>query len=101
MKTRFWFSGAIVCGVRTKTVMAVTAAGAGASHIWLVSQTRRKAYEQDRDVAAHHLTKAAADDETKPSAPISAGRRGRCLGKLLEQLAHLLRRHPDAGVAHC
>src|ERR1700730_6007671 len=36
----------------------------------------------------------------EPGASVFAGRRGRRLGKLLEQLAHLLRRHPDAGVRH-
>ena len=54
----------------------------------------------NRDVATHHLAKTFADREPKSCATISA-RRGRgSLGKLLEQLAHLLRRHPDAGVRH-
>jgi hypothetical protein len=52
----------------------------------------------DRDVPAHHLTEAPADGEAKARAPVFA-RRGRgSLGKFLEQLAHLLRRHADAGV---
>ena len=51
-----------------------------------------------RDVAAHHLAEAPTDHEAKPRAAVLARRlRGR-LGKLLEQLAHLLRRHADAGV---
>src|SRR5208337_4648293 len=54
----------------------------------------------DRDVAAHHLTKAAADGEAKTSAAILARGGGGSLGKLLEQLAHLLRRHADASVCH-
>src|ERR1700730_12428828 len=54
----------------------------------------------DRDVAAHHLAEPAADHETKAGAAVFA-RRGRGgLGKLLEKLVHLLRRHPDAGVRH-
>jgi hypothetical protein len=40
----------------------------------------------DRDVAAHHLTKAAADGEAKTSAAILARGGGGSLGKLLEQL---------------
>jgi DNA end-binding protein Ku len=43
------------------------------------------------------LAKAPADSEAKPRAAVFArgGRGG--LGELLEQLAHLIRRHPDAG----
>jgi len=53
----------------------------------------------DRDVAAHHLTKATADGETEARAAVFV-RRGRgSLGELLEQLAYLLRRHADAGVS--
>src|ERR1700730_15950129 len=52
----------------------------------------------DRDVAAHHLTKAPADGEAKARATVFARRSGGSLGKLLEQLSHLIRRHADAGV---
>jgi hypothetical protein len=45
----------------------------------------------DGNITAHHLTKAAADHETKAGAPIFTGCSGRGLGKLLEQPAHLLR----------
>src|ERR1700730_4417812 len=55
----------------------------------------------DRDVAAHHLAEPPADDEPKTRAAVLARRgRGR-LGKLLEQLAHLLRRHADASIGYC
>jgi hypothetical protein len=54
----------------------------------------------DRDVAAHHLTEAFADRQTKARASVFARRGGGSLGKLLEQLAHLLRRHSDAGVGN-
>jgi hypothetical protein len=53
-----------------------------------------------RDVPAHHLAEPPADGEAKPCAAVFARRgRGR-LGKLLEQLAHLIGRHADAGVGH-
>ena len=52
----------------------------------------------DRDITAHHLTEPPANHEPKARAAVLARRgRGR-LGKLLEQLAHLLGRHADAGV---
>src|SRR6516164_10864640 len=52
----------------------------------------------DCDVAAHHLAEPAADGEAEAGATVlTRGGRG-CLGKLLEQLTHLLRRHADAGV---
>ena len=54
----------------------------------------------NRDVAAHHLTEAAADREAKASATVFARRSRGSLRKLLEQLAHLLRRHADAGVGN-
>src|SRR3984893_9280335 len=54
----------------------------------------------DRDVAAHHLAEAFTDRESKARATVFARRGGGSLGKLLEQLAHLLRRHADAGVGH-
>src|SRR6202048_3219055 len=54
----------------------------------------------DRDVPAHHLTEAPTDGEPKTRATVSA-RCGRgSLGKLLEQLAHLLWRHADSGIGH-
>jgi Protein of unknown function (DUF3768) len=49
----------------------------------------------DRDVAAHHLAEAFTDRESKARATVFARRGGGSLGKLLEQLAHLLRRHAD------
>jgi hypothetical protein len=52
----------------------------------------------DRDVATHHLTEAPADGEAKARAAVFARRGRRSLGKLLEQLAHLLGRHADACV---
>ena len=52
----------------------------------------------DRDVAPHHLTETPADRETKTCAAVFAGCGRGCLGKLLEQPAHLLRRHPDASI---
>ena len=52
----------------------------------------------DRDVAAHHLAEAFTDREAQAGATVFARRGGRSLGKLLEKLAHLLRRHADAGV---
>ena len=55
----------------------------------------------DCNVAAHHLTEAPADGEAKARATIFARRGGGSLGKLLEQLAHLLCRHADASVSHC
>src|SRR4029077_20693703 len=55
----------------------------------------------DHDVPAHHLTEPTADSEAKPCAAVFARRGGRSLGKLLEQPAHLLRRHADTGVGHC
>jgi acyl-CoA synthetase (AMP-forming)/AMP-acid ligase II len=55
----------------------------------------------DGDVAAHHLTEAAADSEAKTRSTVFARRHGGSLGKLLKQLAHLLCRHPDAGIGHC
>jgi hypothetical protein len=54
----------------------------------------------DGNVTAHHLTEAPADREAKARAAIFACRGGGSLGKLLEQLAHLLRRHADAGVGY-
>src|SRR5215475_5084224 len=51
-----------------------------------------------RDVAAHHLAELSADHEAETRAAVLARRlRGR-LGELLEQLAHLLLRHADAGI---
>src|ERR1700737_4417512 len=52
----------------------------------------------NRDVAAHHLTETSADGEPKPRAAVFAGRGRGSLGKLLEQLAHLLRCHANAGI---
>src|ERR1700730_19186863 len=54
----------------------------------------------DRDVAAHHLTKAPADREPEARTTVLARGGGGGLGKLLEQLAHLLLRHADAGVGN-
>ena len=54
----------------------------------------------DGDVAAHHLAKPPADYETKAGATVFTGCRGRGLGKLLEQLGHLLCRHANAGIRH-
>src|SRR5262249_61539880 len=53
-----------------------------------------------RDVAAHHAAESAAYGEAEPGAPILAGRCGGRLGKLLEQLSHLVRRHADPGIGH-
>jgi hypothetical protein len=54
----------------------------------------------DRDVAAHHLAEAFADRQAKARAAIFACRgRGRP-GEFLEQLAHLLGRHADAGIRY-
>ena len=39
-------------------------------------------------------------DQAEAGAAVLARRRGGGLGKLLEQLAHLLGRHADAGVGH-
>jgi hypothetical protein len=52
----------------------------------------------DRDVPAHHLTEAPADGEAKTGAAVFACCGGGSLGKFLEQLAHLLRRHANTGV---
>ena len=52
----------------------------------------------DRDVAAHHLAEAPADREAQARAAVLARRRGVGLGERLEEPAHLLRRHADAGV---
>jgi hypothetical protein len=49
----------------------------------------------DRDVTAHHLTKASANGEAK-----TRRRGGRSLGKFLEQLAHLFRRLNNATEGH-
>src|SRR6516165_4901561 len=71
------------------------------SHHWQTNCKRRSTprLARDCDVAAHHLTKPFADREPEAGAAIFAG--GRCirLGKLLEQFAHLLRRHADAGIS--
>src|SRR5207344_3070249 len=42
-----------------------------------------------------------SNSEAKARAAVLARRSGGSLGKLLEQLAHLLRGHADAGVGHC
>src|SRR6516225_9054284 len=55
----------------------------------------------DGDVAAHHLTEPPTDGEAEAGATIFARRGRRGLGKLLEQFAHLLRCHADAGISHC
>jgi hypothetical protein len=78
------------------------------SFLWNLHNTRQPDREGravtvhalDCDVAAHHLTEALADREPEPGAAVSARCGGGCLGELLEQLAHLLRRHADAGVGH-
>src|SRR5262249_8218613 len=54
----------------------------------------------DRDIAAHHLTKASADREAEPGAAVLARGGGGRLRKLLEKLAHLLCRHTDARVRY-
>src|SRR6516164_171731 len=52
------------------------------------------------DVSTHHLAEPLADGEAKAGAAVFA-RRGRgSLRKFLEQPAHLLRCHPDAGIAY-
>jgi len=51
-----------------------------------------------RDVAAHHLTEAFADREAEAGTAVFPRRRRISLGELLKQLAHLLRRHADAGI---
>jgi hypothetical protein len=53
----------------------------------------------DRDVAARHLTEPLADREPEAGAAVFARRRCIGLGKFLEQLAHLFRRHADAGIS--
>ena len=47
---------------------------------------------------AHHLAEAFTDREAQAGATVLARRGGRSLGKLLEQLAHLLRGHADASI---
>src|ERR1700720_2040278 len=54
----------------------------------------------DHDVAAHHLTEAFADREAEAGSAVFTGRRRRSLRKFLEQLPHLFRRHPDAGIGN-
>ena len=44
------------------------------------------------------MAEAPADGEPKAGATVFAGRRGVRLREFLEQLAHLLRRHANAGV---
>jgi hypothetical protein len=56
---------------------------------------------RDRDVASHHLTKPFADREPEASAAIFTSRRCVSLGEFLEQPAHLLLRHANAGVGDC
>jgi hypothetical protein len=52
----------------------------------------------DCDVAAHHLAEAATDDEAEAGAAVFAARGRIDLGEFLEQFAHLLGGHADAGV---
>src|ERR1700730_17316395 len=54
----------------------------------------------DRDIASHHLTEASAYGEAEAGAAIFARRGGIGLGKILEQLTHLFRRHADAGILY-
>ena len=52
------------------------------------------------DVSTHHLAEPPAYDEAKAGAAVFACRGGGRLREFLEQLVHLLRCHPDAGVAY-
>ena len=52
----------------------------------------------DRDVATHHPAKSLADREAKAGTAVFAAGGGLSLREFLEQLTHLLRRHPYAGV---
>src|SRR3954447_4114525 len=52
----------------------------------------------DGDIAAHHAAEAPADGEAEPGAAELAGGGGVGLGEGLEELAHLLGGHADAGV---
>src|ERR1700719_769696 len=54
----------------------------------------------DRDIASHHLTEASAYGEAEAGAAIFARRGGIGLGKILEQLTHLFRRHADASILY-
>src|SRR5262245_34135377 len=54
----------------------------------------------NRNVATHHLTKAAADRESKTCAAVLPGRGRGSLRKLLEELADLLLRHADPCVGY-
>src|SRR3546814_16091312 len=49
-------------------------------------------------VAAHQAAQAAADRQPQPGAAVPTRGRAVGLGEILEQLADLLRRHPDPGV---
>src|SRR5262249_32637434 len=51
-----------------------------------------------RNVAAHHLAKPFADREPEACSTVFPRRRCIRLRKFLEQLAHLLRRHANAGI---
>src|SRR5262249_36531833 len=51
-----------------------------------------------RNIAAHHLAEPLADREPEAGAAVFPRRRRICLGEFLEQLAHLLGGHADAGV---
>ncbi len=52
------------------------------------------------DVSAHHLTKPLADREPEASAAVFASRGCVGLREFLEQLTHLVRRDPNAGVSN-
>src|SRR5262249_45574829 len=54
----------------------------------------------DRNVATHHLTKAAADRESKTCAAVLPGRAGGSLRRLLKDLADLFLRHADPSVGY-
>src|SRR5919106_816305 len=54
----------------------------------------------DRDVAAHHATKAPAQRQAQAGPAVPARGGGVGLGEGLEKLPQLVRRHADAGVAY-
>jgi hypothetical protein len=51
-------------------------------------------------MSPHHAAEMPADGEAKPGAAVFARCPRRGLRELLEQLAHLLRRHADARIGH-
>src|SRR5207247_7323196 len=98
-------SGACSCHNRTRAPQQIASLFGGLGGFHNSRQPDRESRSAaglalDRDVAPHHLTEALANRETKPSAAILARRRRGRLGKLMEQLAHLFRRHPNPRVGN-